>query len=129
MTKPKKPIEEMTEDELYIEERLKSRRKIRRESYFTVWGFMYTDFNLTMPEMVIYSLILGFYRSGKDCNASAEYLCLLTKQKKSTVYAAIKNLLNKDYIRCDYTVGRGRSMPIYRVNEELLPKDISFLNG
>ncbi len=124
MTNSQKTREEIHKDKLHTEEVLKSRRKIKRDSYFTVWGFMYTDFDFSMSEMLIYSLILGFHRSGKNCNASAEYMCLLTKQKKSTVYAAIKSLLEKDYIQCDYTVGRGRSMPIYRINEKLLPRDI-----
>lgn len=74
-------------------------KKVMRENYILIQGWMLTDLKLKGNELIIYSCIYGFSQAENQVfNGSLKYLADWTNSSKQSVIKCLKSLEQKGYI-------------------------------
>lgn len=74
-------------------------KKVKRENYITIQGFMLTDLKLKGNELLIYACIYGFSQAENQVfNGSLQYLADWTNSTKQGVIKCLKSLEEKQFI-------------------------------
>lgn len=85
----------------------------QNRNYIRLYDFMIKDFDLRMPEYLIYALAYSYYSTGGILVASKERLADRFNCSASTVYRAINSLEERGFIK--NTVIPERNLSSYRV--------------
>lgn len=98
-------------------------RKIKRDQYLKVWGFMITDLGLEKTELLVYAVIFSYYINYCDYySGSRRYLQQWCNCSKTTVDNALKSLEKKNLIEKEYQQYGQLHKAKYTINIEVLPE-------
>ncbi len=67
-------------------------------SYYTVYNFMVDELKLGGTTLLVYALIYSFTNAGGDCYGSLDYIAERVGASRTTVYRALNELTEKNYI-------------------------------
>jgi len=97
--------------------------KIRDDSFFVIYGWMLNRLNLKGVPLQIFSIIYGFDRDGEGSfTGSLKYLVDCRNCSKNTVLKALKELIEKGYIKKTENIVNRVRFCIYQVNRPLVQK-------
>lgn len=96
---------------------------IKDDNFFIVYKWMLNKLHLKGVALQIFAIIYGFDRDGEGSfTGSLKYLMDFTNTSKNTVLKALKELMEKDYIKKTEKIVNGVRFCIYQVNTLLVQK-------
>ena len=69
-----------------------------KKTGYVLYDFMKEELELSGVALQVYALIYSFTKAGGDCHGSIEYICERVGASYSSVFRAIKSLVEKNYI-------------------------------
>ncbi len=92
------------------------------DNFVTIWGFARGEFNLKGFELLVYSIIFGYYKNGHQTfTGSRKYLENWTGGSRSTIESALASLEGKELIVKEYRRYGSITKAVYHINTEKLP--------
>ena len=67
-------------------------------SYYIVYDFMVEELKLNGTALMVYALIYSFTNAGSECYGSMQYIAERVGASRVTVYRALKELVEKNYV-------------------------------
>lgn len=97
--------------------------KVRDDNFFLVSGWMLNRLNLKGVALQVFSIIYGFSQDGEGSfTGSLQYLCDFTGASKNTILKALKELVEKKYIRKSESTINGVRFCTYSTNAPVVQK-------
>lgn len=97
--------------------------KVRDDNFFLVSGWMLNRLNLKGVALQVFSIIYGFSQDGEGSfTGSLQYLCDFTGASKNTILKALKELVEKNYIRKSESTINGVRFCTYSTNAPVVQK-------
>lgn len=97
--------------------------KVRDDNFFMVSGWMLNRLDLKGVPLQIFSIIYGFSQDGEGSfTGSLQYLMDFTNSSKNTILKALKELVEKGYIKKTENTINGVRFCTYKVNAPLVQK-------
>ncbi len=97
---------------------------VENDQFFVCYGFMRKEMRLEKTELLVYSIIYGYYRSGCQFKGNVKYLSQWTGSGVTAVKSALGSLIKKGYLKKTYKTVGGISFAEYGINASALPKGV-----
>ena len=97
--------------------------KVKDDNFYVIYGWMVKQLNLKGVALQIFAIIYGFDRDGEGrFTGSLKYLMDFTNTSKNTVLKALKELIDKGYIKKSQNIVNRVRFCVYQVNTPLVQK-------
>ena len=96
--------------------------RVNPENFYVVQGWMVSDLGLKGNELAVYAIIYGFSQAEQQYyTGSAQYLADWIQSTKKTALAALKSLVEKNYIEKQERIENGVKFCDYRCKNYTTP--------
>lgn len=94
---------------------------IENDQYIICYGFMRKELRLEKTELLVYSIIYGYYKSGCEFKGNVKYLSEWSGSGVTAVKAALSSLVAKGYLNKSYKTVGIVTYAVYEINANALP--------
>lgn len=102
-----------------------AKNHVNPQNFYVVQGWMVSDLGLKGNELAVYAIIYGFSQAEQQYyTGSAQYLADWIQSTKKTALAALKSLVEKDYIEKQERIENGVKFCDYRCKNHTTPRKI-----